>query len=240
MARACRLIIPGIAVHIVQRRVDRSACFREDSDRLVYLSALRDLLAKTQCVLHAYCLMTNHVHLLLTPPAEGACSVLMQDLGRVYVRYFNDRYARSGALWERRFHSCLVDSADYVLNCYRYIERNPVRAAMVAEASAFAWSSHGSNAGTADDPAIKPHPVYTALAEDQQSRRAAYKSFCSSDEPGAFLTAIREATYTGYPLVGQDLKSRLQAQGYRVERGKPGRKAPAKDAAAPCAAQLLL
>jgi putative transposase len=125
------------------------------------------------------------------------------NLGRVYVRYFNDRYARSGALWERRFHSCLVDSADYVLNCYRYIERNPVRAAMVAEASAFAWSSRGSNAGTADDPAIKPHPVYTALAEDQQSRRAAYKSFCSGDEPGAFLTAIREATYTGYPLVGR-------------------------------------
>jgi putative transposase len=178
---------------------------------------------------------------LLTPPAaEPACSVLMQDLGRIYVRYFNDRYTRSGALWERRFHSCLVDSADYVLNCYRYIERNPVRAAMVDKASAYAWSSHRANAGMADDPAITPHSAYTALADDQQPRRAAYESFCSSDEHGAFLTAIREATYTGYPLVGQDLKSRLQAQGYRVERGKPGRKAAAKEAAEPCTAQLLL
>ena len=240
MARACRLIIPGIAVHIVQRRVDRSACFRGDSDRFVYLSTLRDLLGKTQCALHAYCLMTNHVHLLLTPPAEAACSALMQDLGRIYVRYFNDRYTRGGALWEGRFHSCLVDSADYVLNCHRYIERNPVRAAMVGEAAGYAWSSHRANAGAIEDPALTAHPAYSALAPDGQARFAAYRAFCSGEEHAAFLSAIREATYTGYPLVGEDLKARLQAQGYRVERGKPGRKAAAKDAAAPCAAELLL
>ena len=141
MARQPRLIIPGVAVHVVQRRVDRSACFREDSDKFVYLSALRDLLEKTHCSLHAYCLMTTHVHLLLTPATEAGCGELMRDLGRIYVRYFNDRYARSGTLWEGRFHSCLVESPDYVLNCYRYIERNPVRAAIVGEASAYSWST---------------------------------------------------------------------------------------------------
>ena len=239
MARQPRLIIPGIAAHIVQRRVDRGACFRDDSDRFVYLSTLRDLLEKTQCALHAYCLMTNHVHLLLTPPAEAACSVLMQDLGRIYVRYFNDRYTRSGALWERRFHSCLVDSADYVLNCYRYIERNPVRAAMVGEASAYAWSSHRANAGGIDDRAITPHSVYITLGPDTKSRLAAYEAFCAGDEHAIFLIAIREATYAGYPLVGEDLRSKLKAEGYRVERGKPGPKAPAREGVG-ASAELLL
>lgn len=239
MARPPRLIVPGVALHVVQRRVDRSACFRDDSDRFVYLSTLRDLLEKTQCALHAYCLMTNHVHLLLTPPAQAACSILMQDLGRIYVRYFNDRYTRSGALWERRFHSCLVDSADYVLNCYRYIERNPVRAALVGEASSYAWSSHRANAGAIDDAAITPHTAYAALAQDGQARSAAYRKFCCGEEHAAFLTAIREATYTGYPLVGEDLKARLQAQGCRVEPGKPGPKRRGSEEAPPCAELLL-
>lgn len=239
MARPPRQIIPGIAVHVVQRRVDRTPCFREDSDRLVYLSALRDLLEKTQCELHAYCLMTNHVHLLLTPPAEAACATLMRDLGRTYVRYFNDRHGRSGTLWEGRFHSCLVDSADYVLNCYRYIERNPVRAGMVMEASAYPWSSHAVNAGAADDPGITPHRAYIALASNARSRFAAYKAFSSSDEHAAFLIAIRDATYTGCPLVGQDLRSELQTKGYRVERGKPGPKTSAPKHVG-CSAELLL
>ncbi len=239
MARLHRLIIPGIAVHVVQRRVDRSACFHEDSDRLVYLSNLRDVLERTECALHAYCLMTNHVHLLLTPPAPAACSALMRDLGRIYVRYFNDRYGRSGTLWEGRFHSCLVDSADYVLNCYRYIERNPVRAAIVREASAYAWSSHKANAGTINDPVIACHTAYTQLAPDAQSRFAVYKTFCSSEEHAAFLTAIREATYTGYPLIGEDLKSKLQAEGYRVERGKPGPKPCARGEVSPSMELLL-
>lgn len=238
MARQPRLIIPGVAVHVVQRRVDRSACFREDSDRFVYLSALRELLEKTHCSLHAYCLMTNHVHLLLTPTTEAGCGELMRDLGRVYVRYFNDRYARSGTLWEGRFHSCLVDSPDYVLSCYRYIERNPVRAAMVGEAAAYPWSSHRANAGTSDDPALTPHAAYAALASEGQSPIAAYKSFCASDEHAAFLTAIREATYMGYPLVGDELRARLQAEGYRVERRKPGPK-PSRTEVTPSAELLL-
>jgi putative transposase len=200
MARQPRLIIPGIAVHIVQRRVDRTACFREDSDRFVYLSVLRDLIGETQCDLHAYCLMTNHVHLLLTPHSEKDCAVLMRDLGRKYVRYFNDRHRRSGTLWEGRYHSCLVDSPDYVLNCYRYIERNPVRAGMAGEASAYAWSSHKVNVGAIEDPLIASHSVYIALATDAQSRSAAYEAFSSGEEHAAFLLAIREATYTGYPL----------------------------------------
>lgn len=240
MARQPRLVFPGVALHIVQRRVDRSACFREDADRYVYLSVLRDLLEKTGCLLHAYCLMTNHVHLLLTPVAESACGALMRDLGRKYVRYFNDRYERSGTLWEGRFHSCLVDSAEYVLHCYRYIERNPVRAAMVQKASQYPWSSHRANAIAADCSWLSPHVAYAALGFERESRLETYRAFCASEEHASFLTAIREATYTGYPLVGNELKAQLRAHGCRVERGKPGRKADEEHVAEAGQAELLL
>jgi putative transposase len=225
MARQPRLIIPGVAVHIVQRRVDRSACFREDTDRMVYLAALRELLKKTQCAFHAYCLMTNHVHLLLTPPDEAACGTLMRDLGRKYVRYFNDRYGRQGTLWEGRFHSCLVDSREYVLDCYRYVELNPVRAAMVQQALAYPWSSHRANATGVDDPSLTPHAEYEALGAERAARRAAYSAFCSAEEQADFLAVIREATHGGYPLVAPSLKEQLRGKGCRVERGKPGPRA---------------
>ena len=106
MARHPRLIIPDIAVHIVQRGNDRQGCFRGETDYTVYLAMLRDVSAQRQCALHAYCLMTNHIHLLMTPPDGRACALLMRDLGRCYARYFNRRYGRTGTLWEGRFRSC--------------------------------------------------------------------------------------------------------------------------------------
>ena len=130
MARHPRLILPDVAVHIRQRGNDRQDCFKRDSDRLVYLSNLGHFCKRLRCSLHAYCLMMNHVHLLLTPADAQACGPLMRNLGRCYVRYFNRRYDRTGTLWEGRFRSCLVDSARYVLGCHRYIERNPVAAGM--------------------------------------------------------------------------------------------------------------
>jgi REP element-mobilizing transposase RayT len=122
MARRLRYILPDVAVHIVQRGVNRVACFRAEADYLVYLSHLRQLSAKYECAVHAYCLMTNHVHLLLTPGAADSCTRLMRDLGRYYVPYFNRRHERTGTLWEGRFHSCIAESARYVLACYRYID----------------------------------------------------------------------------------------------------------------------
>src|SRR5688500_13939065 len=110
MARQLRQVLPGIALHVIQRGVNRAACFRAEADYLVYLSHLRQLSARHECTLHAYCLMTNHVHLLLTPGDEESCSALMRDLGRRYVPYFNRRHGRTGTLWEGRFHSCMVES----------------------------------------------------------------------------------------------------------------------------------
>jgi putative transposase len=131
MPRPLRLILPGVALHVIQRGNNRVACFRQDSDYLVYLAHLRQLAEKYECAVHAYCLMTNHVHLLLTPGTAGACIGLMRELGQRYVQYFNRRNERSGTLWEGRFRSCIAESARYVLACYRYIESNPARAGMV-------------------------------------------------------------------------------------------------------------
>lgn len=226
MARHPRLIVPGIAVHIRQRGVDGTACFREEADRLVYLSALRELLRRTQCALHAYCLMTNHVHLLVTPADEKGCSIFMRELGRRYVPYFNNRYGRTGTLWDGRFRSCLVESREYVLACYRYIERNPVRAGMVASPSAYRWSSFKANGGEAEDGTLCEHAEYTALGFDAPARRAAYRSFCMAAEDATFVSAVREATNGGFPLVGKAFRSWLETKGCRVARAKPGPRAP--------------
>ena len=232
MARHRRLVLPGVALHVVQRGVDRAACFREETDRLVYLSALRELAKRTRCALHAYCLMTNHVHLLLTPPDEDACSSLMHGLGRRYVRYFNDRHARTGTLWEGRFRSCLVESAEYVLACHRYIELNPVRAGMVRSALHYPWSSFQANCGLADEPMLAEHVEYVALARDIDRRREAYRRFCELEDEPRFLSAIREATNKGFPLVGASLKAKLRLEGRRIESGKPGPRPPKRQGAA--------
>ena len=222
MGRYARLVVADVALHAVQRGNNRQDCFLDDRDRLVYLALLKEGSAFRRCALHAYCLMTNHVHLLLTPGSEQACSLMMRDIGRDYAAYFNRKYERTGSLWERPFKSCLVDSADYVLACYRYIERNPVRAHMVAHPGAFPWSSYAANASLRLDPLVRPHPEYVALALDPVARRTAYERLLSESDRVEFLDEMREATHAGYPMVGVQMKCELEKQGVRFEAGKPG------------------
>lgn len=210
-------------MHVRQRGNDRQDCFRTERDRLVYLVILRELCLKTRCALHAYCLMTNHVHLLLTPPDQRACATLMRDLGQRYVQYFNRRHKRTGTLWEGRFRSCLVESREHVLGCYRYIEMNPLEAGMVERPSEYRWSSHQGNAGASDNKLLAPHAEYAALAEEPAARPAAYLRMFEQPRDLDLVRAIPAATYGGYPLVGAELKSKLCAAGCRVERGKAGR-----------------
>jgi putative transposase len=226
MPRPVRLIVPGVALHIIQRGNNRGACFRQDADYLTYLGYVRHLSSKYRCELHAYCLMSNHVHLLVTPSAAGACAVLMRDLGRCYVRYFNRRYGRTGTLWEGRFRSCVAESADYVLACYRYIELNPVRARMADHPGAYLWSSYAINAGLRSDPLIRPHVELLALSSDTEKRHAAYRALFDEAPDERLQQTIREATNGGYPLASEQFKARMIApQGARIHRGKPGPKA---------------
>ena len=201
---------------------------------MVYLVLLRDCLAKAACRLHAYCLMTNHVHLLLTPSGIEGVARLTRNLGQRYAQYFNRRYGRSGTLWEGRPYSCVVDSARYVLGCYRYIERNPVRAGMVRSPAEYKWSSHESNAGQTEDKLLTPHPEYLALGDAQHVRRAAYLQLLAEREDPGFVVAIRDATSGGFALLGDDLKARLAATMERpLGRRKRGRKRRSEENAGP-------
>jgi putative transposase len=223
MPRQGRLIFPDVAVHIVQRGHDRRDCFRQETDYLVYLANLRDVMGPSGCALHAYCLMTNHVHLLVTPSHARGCAVLMRDLGQRYVQYFNRRYERRGTLWEGRYHSCLVQSASYLIACYRYVERNPVRARMVPDAAAYPWSSYAGNGGHTSNKLLTPHAEYLALASTAELRQAAYRDLVAGVDDAAFLAAIRDATNGGFALVDEAFKARLPAVTQkRLTRRPPG------------------
>lgn len=194
-------------------------CFRSDEDCLVYLSVLRNLLKSVGCVLHAYCLMTNHIHLMLTPPDAEACSNFMKVLSHRYALYFNKKYERTGALWEGRYRSCLVESDEYVLACHRYIELNPVRAGMIDAAASYRWSSHGINTGVRDDPLVTTHPAILAFG------RAAYGALVTDGLDEGLLRRIRDSTNGGYPLATEAFKSKWEPVARRrMERGHPGQK----------------
>jgi putative transposase len=218
-----RMVFPGVALHVIQRGVNRSACFRAEGDYLVYLSNLRQLARKHGCAVHAYCLMTNHVHLLLTPGHTRSCTALMRDLGQRYVPYFNSRHGRTGTLWEGRFRSCIAESARYVLACYRYIELNPVRARMVGDPGAYPWSSYAVNSGARSDPSIARHGEFEALATDEVERHRAYRALFSEQLDEPLLNAIRDATSTGYPLASDAFKTGvLEPLGWKTAPDKPG------------------
>jgi putative transposase len=191
---------------------------------LFYLRHLRELAARMRCEIHAYCLMTNHVHLLVTPESEKSCAMMMRHLNQQYVRFFNRRYERSGTLWGGRYHSCPAESARYVLACYRYIELNPVRAGMVTHPADYAWSSYLANAGSKEDAMIAPHPEYAALGADEAARRASYRALVSDGLEDSVIGDIREATVGGHPLGSANFKLGVAAStGRRVQAGKAGR-----------------
>lgn len=203
MPRQPRLVLPGMAVHVIQRGNNRAPCFRTGNDYQLYLLHLRELSRKFGCAVHAYCLMSNHVHLLVTPPSAAACGALMRELGQRYVSYFNRRHERTGSLWEGRFRSCITDTAHYVLACYRYIELNPVRAGMVQHPQDYAWSSHGANADLRTDSLVSPHEEFLALGSDPRARARNYLGMFEQPLEPSLIGAIRKATNAGYPLWGQ-------------------------------------
>jgi len=200
MARIARVVIPEMSVHIVQRGHDRHDCFFDEVDYLAYIYLLGTFAARCGCSVHAYCLMTNHVHLFLTPHTPDSCARLMKNVGQRYVQRVNARLGRSGTLWEGRFFSCLVPSERYALNCYRYVERNPVRPGMVSDPGDYRWSSYHANSRGGQQGWIVPHAAYLGIAEDAERRGAAYRALCALPLPAQAVEEIRKATRRGYPV----------------------------------------
>lgn len=224
MPRLPRLKLPNTPLHIIQRGNNRSTCFASDEDCLFYLNHLTEICAKVGVAVHAYVLMTNHVHLLATPQdAEGA-SQLMKRLGQRYVQYFNRAYQRTGTLWEGRFRSCVVGEEAYFLGCQRYIEMNPVRAGMVAHPGEYRWSSYGANAQGDASSLIRLHPVYGGLGLTDEKRQFAYRALFRHELDPDLVEEIRRATHGGLVL-GSERFAREVAllAGRRTRRGKAGR-----------------
>ncbi|BFM12483.1 transposase [Simiduia litorea] len=212
MARLPRLYLPGCAQHVIQRGNNREACFYDDADYKAYLAFLKDAAVKYDVAIHAFVLMTNHVHLLVTPSTEQSVSRMMQAQGRRYVQYFNFTYGRTGTLWEGRYKSTLVSTDSYLLTVYRYIELNPVRADMFAHAADYPWSSYQRNALGKPIQLLTPHPVYCQLASNDVERQKAYRGLFRGRMPERDLTAIREATNKAWALGDDRFKAQIEAK----------------------------
>lgn len=228
MPRQARLRIPGLPLHVIQRGNNRAPCFGANGDYHVYLSLLDEISQRYSCSIHAFVLMSNHVHLLLTPEKSDSASLLMKHLGQRFVQFINRKYGRTGSLFEGRFRSCVVDSQAYLLRCHRYIEMNPVRANMVTHPSEYRWSSYGANAEGKRCDFLVPHPEYTALASRDEERRERYRSLFDEVINAEELRSIRVAINGGLVL-GRDafIDAFEECFARKSRRGRPGR--PAKD-----------
>ena len=224
MPRRPRVILPNIPQHIIQRGNNRTACFYADEDYGRYLDWLKEYADKTDCHIHAYVLMTNHVHLLASASTTEAIGAMMKALGQRYVQYINRSYKRSGTLWEGRYKSCPTQAEAYLLACQRYIELNPVRANIVQHPAEYKWSSYQANAQGADTEIIKPHALYKALGADAQTRQVAYRELFRYELDPGTIDQIRTATNGNYALGNDLFKAQIAAAlGRRVEAGKAGR-----------------
>jgi putative transposase len=223
MPRPPRVVLAGHTLHLIQRGNDRRACFLDDDDRTSYLATLIRVSERAQCDVHAYVLMSNHVHLLVTAREASAPARMMHALGSRYVRTFNDRHERTGTLWEGRYRSSLIDSDRYFLRCSRYIETNPVRAGLVTSPEEYRWSSFRSNADGWPDGLVRRHPLYLALGRSGPARREAYRALFDTPLDAPVLEAIRRATNRGHVLGFDDTRPALErALGRSLHRAPHG------------------
>ena len=197
MPRQPRLVVVGYPHHLVLRGNNRSAIFYKDIDRRVFIDCLKRAKEKTRSKIYAYCLMTNHVHLLVEPSAEDGLGNMVQSLGRRYVQYINQTYKRTGTLWEGRFNSTLVSKDEYLLACSRYIELNPVRAKMVENPKDYSWSSFGFRGEGKRDILLDEDPVYLGLGKTKTERELNYKKYFLNNISDEEINLMRTATQKG-------------------------------------------
>jgi len=224
MARLPRLTLPGYPHHVIQRGNNRQAIFAFPADYQTLLDLLRVNADKFGVAIHSYVLMINHFHLLATPQTVDALPQMMQAVGRSYVRYFNDSQGRTGTLWEGRYKSTLIQTERYLLACMAYIDLNPVRAGLVAQAADYAWSSHGHYIGRKTDKLVTPHPLYWELGNTPFAREAAYADLVRAGISARQQADLTQSALSGWALGEEDFVADLQKKTERrVAKGSAGR-----------------
>jgi putative transposase len=224
MPRPKRICIPGLPHHVVQRGNNRVPTFYHDEDYRYYLNVLCKSMEDHGVVLHAYVLMTNHVHLLMSPTSTNGLSLTMQALGRRYVTHINKTYRRTGTLWEGRFKASVIDSDQYCLACYRYIELNPVRAGMVSTPAEYPWTSYRSNALGETNYLLTPHPLYLNLAATPEVTATRYRRLVEEKLNADIVDDIRYGSAKGLPAGSDKFKADIEKHlRRRLGDGKVGR-----------------
>ena len=224
MARLPRYFVEGQPQHIIQRGNNREPIFAGKADYSFYLDCLQEAAKRHGCAIHAYVLMTNHVHLLATPETEHSLPKILQSVGRRYVQYFNYTYRRTGTLWEGRYKATLIDSEHYMLTCMRYIELNPVRASMVDHPGDYPWSSYQYNARGDENPVVTAHSLYRRLDRSTDTRRSAYRQLFRAHIAKDDIDAIREATNKAWVLGNDRFREKIEAlSGRRTTQQTRGR-----------------
>ena len=223
MARLPRYVLPGQPQHVIQRGNNRGVTFFTEEDYSFYRECLKAACDKHDCAVHAYVLMTNHVHLLLTPGNPSSIAKVMQSVGRRYVQYVNYTYRRTGTLWEGRYKATLIDSEQYLLTCSRYIELNPVRAGIVAHPGDYPWSSYRAQAHGRPDPLIQNHLLYLALGCTEEARHVAYRDLFKVHLDAVTVNLIRESTNKAWALGSdrfrEEIEVALQRRTHPLPRG---------------------
>ena len=225
MTRKPRFFVAGIANHVIQRGNNKEAIFFEEEDYVKYKTILNAAAIKQGVKIHAYVLMTNHIHLLATAESTNGISLMMQQTGRYYVPYINFKYKRTGTLWEGRFKSSLVSDDLYILSCMRYIEMNPVRAYMVKAPQEYIWSSYHSNVRGAYDSLITEHVSYLGLDNNRKQQQESYRDLFLEHINEKILNDIRNCAQTGTPLGNSKFRKQIEKKlkmkvGYNT-RGRP-------------------
>ena len=224
MPRKPRMYLPGVTCHVIQRGNNREACFFSQKDYPLYLYYLGDACCRYQVAVHAYVLMTNHVHLLLTPKDREGISRVMQSVGRRYVQHINKVYQRCGTLWESRHKASLVDAEQYLLACYRYIELNPVTAGMVKHPGDYPWSSYRHNAFGENNTLITHHELYRRSGMSIEECQHRYRALFSATLTRENIHTIRSAAYSSMPIGDDRFKVQIEkALGRSIGRAKKGR-----------------
>ncbi len=221
MARLPRFILPGYPQHVIQRGNNGMTILHDEDDFWVMWSTLRDAAQRFDCAVHAYVLMPTHFHLLLTPEHDEGIGKLMQYTGRYYVQHANQRYGRTGTLWDGRYRATLVDPNAFLLPVCRYIELNAIRAGLVAAPSDYEWSSHAANALGAEDELVRPHATYLALGVDDAARQAAYAEGFATPLDPAFVQRVRDATNKAWVLGDDRFCREVESKLNRRTRPQP-------------------